>query len=730
VPLNALSNHLDQGKLSALKDYLKNHYSQDFKCGNPELKYKIWYTPARDSINIQLHDEINDPYGKGEGDQKLGIKVENGKVTSLYVDNGPASALHTDRLAWIVKAMEIATPASPTNTATATASPTTAQPAPDVTTTATGTVTTPLPPVTDSAFSVSDLITFKAALEDAYNRGIGVDDPHEMLVGDKLYKVWYTPKFKSINIQEANNWAVSSQNEKLGVSIDHKDPINPTSPYEIKTVFVNGEDKTANRDEVLKDKLPLLLSGFKKVLEISSKYESAYAQTPQGGLKQVVQATVIKRGLNEVPEFHLSQLADNISNDPRKGLRVVFIKDDLSLDAGVDAGGLSRDYLDDVAEGIAQSKVVKFHTNFKSKLGMPVTQQESTKEQSIPSLTQEESAVFGNLGKLMMYCYLSAPSAGHWDYSLTLGHHYDETLFQAVLTLTEAEIDTPFEVLPLSTKLKLGKGILQRMTEEGMDMSDFIKMIDNFAKFDEIKSDDAKLKSFAQTLCYAELLPAPYSKEGPSIIDVPDMTYIKDHLGDFEKLVGNAIFGLSVGAQDADGKFATLGSHLAPIHAIAKGMKSLNPGDRPLFDNKVDFKQFNSKIQGEIKRDFDVQYLSVSVSAALSLGVLQSTAQAEIDKKVGWMKKWLKDSATTDEEVRQFFKWATGSSSLPVGKQIKVGPQLTNLSPCPASHSCAFQIDISPKGMGVIGGPNDRNEEDFIKCLKIAMTGKMDYGMD
>lgn len=82
----------------------------------------------------------------------------------------------------------------------------------------------------------------------------------------------------------------------------------------------------------------------------------------------------------------------------------------------------------------------------------------------------------------------------------------------------------------------------------------------------------------------------------------------------------------------------------------------------------------------------------------------------------------------TDQEIRAFLKFVTGSSSLPKDKDITVESQAEgDALPVPKTHTCSFVIELAPVP-SKYGEFNDHTPEGFIKSLReLALARPFDY---
>jgi hypothetical protein len=185
----------------------------------------------------------------------------------------------------------------------------------------------------------------------------------------------------------------------------------------------------------------------------------------------------------------LKKLSDRLQSDALPKMSVSFLRDDMRVDEGVDAGGLSRDYMDELFAGIIQSKKNLFkHAN--SSLALPHSDMRYENGQ-FPKLGSRDCSLFNSIGQIIMYCYrsLGRPS---------LGRHFDDALFKAVLCLTAKEIDQPYNNLKLETKLKIGKALLEVHQDSGDNMQHHLKRFDWLGRYQTL--NQLEIKEAAEAL--------------------------------------------------------------------------------------------------------------------------------------------------------------------------------------------------------------------------------------
>jgi hypothetical protein len=451
------------------------------------------------------------------------------------------------------------------------------------------------------------------------------------------------------------------------------------------------------------------------------------------------QVKLVFQELAEIPEFHLVKLSEMLEplvklskepsvkdpedpEDPR--YRVIFLENDLSQSEGFDAGGPTRDYLNGMFEACIKSPLFSMSKVAASSLFMPKTQKTietselltgSEKTNPMPALNEEEIKLYQSMGKIIMHCYNSKTDVESFvsNDALSLGRHFDDGLFKAALCLTSDEINTPFENLKEETKLKMCNALLQVSHEEHatdtvtMQRMTYLKKITNNEPFDR-----DELPTAASHVFEADCLPSNFLTKD----DDPDIDAIMNDQPGFKKALLDYLFFIN-------GDSGQMASQLAPIHAIAQGMKSFcAPGTKIPNDNDVwnsnftskeeGYVAFSTKVQGSINRaDVIARIELIKLPRGIPEGITNI-----MENKVKWLKDWLQDkeNGATDDEFKSFLKYMVGSSSLPEGKKIEIKLQSPPCIGIPRVHTCSFEMELSPEThIGL-----DDTKENFIKTLK------------
>ncbi len=519
-------------------------------------------------------------------------------------------------------------------------------------------------------------------------------DLNETVTDDdgNIYRIWYNPGFGSINIQAEADYSAFSKQNKLGVSIAEEGTI--------QSVYVDGEATDSN--EIPEEWKATVEKCLIRALQLSSHYASV------GQVSPTIQVRLVRGGVSRIPLFHLDKLSRLLVQGFRRTstikLSIVFMDVHLAAGTGIDAGGLTRDYVSELMSGLLGSSELHFSDPVESGGVLPVTKETYTGPDeftadtvlnSIPALGVEEQKVYSQLGHLMMACYHSqGVNAGHFDSSFITGRAFSEALFYAICQLKAADLRTEFR--------RLGNGTLFKMCA----------------------ALDVFLGGHYQTLIAVASTPSPTQDQLASALALLKDTYYifdEDSQPEVNSSEGKAIIKIAAEAVVLE----RYGAMLAPIHALAGGMRTgvafgvSNESDLSTrwdaFTNATDPTELSKKIQGTLDREMIARYIQLNSGLA-------GTQREEIQKKVDWLKRWIQEESTTDEEVKSFLKYATGTPSLAEGKQITANEQYDPYSPCPKAHSCSFELEFAPHPCGFADGPNDRTYEAFVVVLKAALN--------
>ncbi len=420
--------------------------------------------------------------------------------------------------------------------------------------------------------------------------------------------------------------------------------------------------------------------------------EPAYANLPRQTTDEIrrgyertsntVQICVFKPSIAQNPVAHLNALTSLLDASCRR-IIVRFLQrqgSDYIQGNGSDAGGLSRDYLDDLMRNLARNE--EHFTDSTSGLRIP------------KGVDHESLSTFRQIGKVMMFCYQIRDD-------LIIGRHFDPAVFAAMLQFSADELDIPFCSFDSATKFRLYRCFLEAQEESGGRNA-------QLELLDLVSEDSWDENSLANAFGLARDVHICLPEEWEELeLEDLTLTQVKEV---HAKLVG-------VLAEVLD-------PALSSIQAMAQGMRdlctigseeSLNLYWNRNFFHNMDFNTFEASVQGSINRTELVENISYDDYVTV------------INRKVKWLKEWIQNEAT-DEELRLFLKLLSGGSALPNNKHIGVYRQYENFTPYPVFHTCSFSMDLAPgyvvqrddSGAVIL---RDDTKEDFIAALKV-MFGK------
>lgn len=482
---------------------------------------------------------------------------------------------------------------------------------------------------------------------------------------------------------------------------------------------------------------PYIQASFSKALREASTYRTGMGH--YGGLQ--IEINVIGRAVREDPQYHLNQLSGQLNNRGAPSLFVNPLGNDLQQKAGIDAGGLGRNYLDDLFGGLLDGDSKINNKPLTNGLSVPVANGNS--------LTDQETQSYRDIGKVLMYCRNSSEKQ-----SYCIGRHFDPSIFSAAFALTPEEVATPVGQLTPQTQQKMITAMLEHLRDntynlEGVPENEnlpvteintalaFIaianwkkgdpipKLPENWEQLDirddnypiELRNLIALCSLWVDKVCEGIDDDEKYTKDGGM---VPDLKKITDN---FEKFIED-IQSVALNYPIASAGLSDLPSSLAPIHQMASGMLSAyEPRNREREWNQMrlspgSVQRFDLKVQGSINRQKIIDCIQSELPRDIS-----ATQAAVMRQKISWLKDWILDENTTEEEVKGLLKFITGTSSLAAGVNIKIVRKMDdNDDPTPRSHTCFNSMELYPKYCK--GAIRDDSREAFYSLLKIEAKEK------
>lgn len=419
-------------------------------------------------------------------------------------------------------------------------------------------------------------------------------------------------------------------------------------------------------------------AGLNFLLKINRlRLNHTFTDTEEYGFRRdAIWIPVYREHVNEHPDYHLNEFARMISQHaqvhPRAKIGVKFKGEE-----GVDQGGLSREYLDNMISALISKKCIPFKMIQSSSLWVP----------EIEDPDEDKLSLCRKLGMILMYCYYG---------KLPIGLHLDHSIFNVVLSLNAVQINTLFDLLTPLEKNELYYALL-----DGQEDKDYEQLLLLLA----LACSEWNEEQLKQAADFAQ----DY---------LPD-SFLKDSEIDWDKCK-KFPKGVKVALQKLASEY--FDPQIRAIHAIARGMKSVCVLGRinPLYDdiwdarfcNKILPKTFSLQLQGDINRKVVVERILIKDN--------------EIENKGLWLKEWILDETTKEEEIKRFLKLASGSTGIPPDLYIELRKPRDNYTlPFPRFHTCNSPnpfIELS------VVESSETEKETFINCIKsLILKNSEDY---
>ncbi len=329
----------------------------------------------------------------------------------------------------------------------------------------------------------------------------------------------------------------------------------------------------------------------------------------------------------------------------------------------VDAGGPSKNYLDDLMESITDINM--FKTLDYSSLAYPVAERQDIDHLHTAKL----------VGKVIMFCH---GNYGNNTADLVIGSHFDPSVFAGVFTFKAAEMDVPFEDLPNREKIRFYQSLLNAREDVSRDR---ILALLHKSRWTPAEANEAK--AFLAVIGY----------------DVE------------ESQKRNREFLFQYLAEEFDSTFIA-------IQAMAQGMRDVCIMGRAATRAQLnatwerqwrscEYRTFALNVQGTIDKE--------RVALALQVG----RGNAVVIEKVRWLQEWVRTEATP-AEIEQMLKYFTGSSGLSGRSRITFNGG--NQWPEPSVHTCSNSVDIAS-----IYHHCERGKNNFIAMIKACISGDTSF---
>ena len=605
------------------------------------------------------------------------------------------------------------------------------------------------PELIDPGFSPDDMITLRAVMRTGRFLPLlqgPANTPRTMRCEDHYkYGVW-------THLSERGNTIVDIQElaSILHGKFDRHMAIEINEEGHLLSIYVNHQ-RVSSLNQEQKDIVRLC---SKTALESSSEYS-----LDESG----VYVITVMRGPKQSPWNHLQQLSlaleaykEEYLTEPPE-IRVTFIDNELEPMSGSDEGGLSRAYFDDLFSGIAQKAQLQFFRP-----------NDSETADFLPVEGHEE--LYRAIGLLFIVCLASEKGEGPWDRTLTTGEHFSPELFRALLSFSHDDAHAPelgpqiknqleeliieiavqahrnlfLEAIPTMKNTAAMMDFLNSFTNyKEQSLSDVTHLLHEISTLESIpnqvksepeqralhvlKEKQASLNKLYTILLLTaeegsltdqngdELDPTDFFQEALTAAKKPATDRTPEDLSLLHRLAQQAQECVSNPAFISE-KITSAGVDLSALKQIAMGLQDAiktrftDPSDQAydLALNDVRHTPYDvvsKKIQGETNRE----------AVATSL-YSDPSAPEYVKERLRWTQEWIREETTTDEEIRQFLKWITGSTG--VSSQGIVFAASSRERSYPIVHTCASMIEISQRPYMDEEIPTYNSKDGFIDLIK------------
>lgn len=453
----------------------------------------------------------------------------------------------------------------------------------------------------------------------------------------------------------------------------------------------------------------------------------------------VVSNNVVIQDVKDRPDTVLRRLKTKLdkastfgASRPALNLVVRFFDGNLEKEKGVDAGGLTRQFIGDLFGNlVGNSKDLKFEKE--GGLSQPVS------KSGTAVLSDEEVELYQGMGQLFMCCHNESAFA-----NCVTGVIFDKNLFSVALMFSSDELDKGFDEVPILKKLELVEELLNGPLPKEIQGS--IGLLEKIGNEGYESLTNKELEEIFVAI-------GGFDEEwGESCFD--DDTYAYKHDG-MRANQDEMMEGLTQKISDYTD------SHLAPIHAVAQGMYSISEvGSQPKYSaasvrervlavgknamtmigvrkplneegtraiqkqywdetvTKLDVAEFSKKVQGSIDREEIASKIKFKTTA----GLLPAQKRV-LDQKRKWLQELVENKdgkGFDDDELKQFLQFTTGASSFD-GSKINLYKTLGTPSPLPQAVTCYHMLLLCPKTTPKEGEKlADDSIEEFKKSLLYA----------
>ncbi len=385
------------------------------------------------------------------------------------------------------------------------------------------------------------------------------------------------------------------------------------------------------------------------------------------------------RGEMDTKEGVISQLkifTDEISRASGGiKLKVFFNSRIGEREHGMDAGGLSREYLRLLIEGIIKHKILpSIEINGVKYLDL--------KQLESPSI--EKLRYLERLGKIMMICYLSKNNLqGIWNNKLISGDFFKVSLIKDLNFLSERELDCNLSDLSSSRRKEIFYALMP-------GEKDYIDLI--FKDPRSLSDEEWELLQEGFENLYHEF---------PEGADRTNRNhFIKIAYKEFEE-------------EFIRGRFYSL-------QALARGMRAQYPsGSSWETWRQTAPEQISTSIQGKFNRCEFAQMIRAN-----------KTGNNDFSDKVEFLARWILSEDTKEKKIRKFLIFVTGATAISPNSSFKITPiERGTPSALPITHTCGNKIDLWHRKIPAVGqGYGDSTYEAFVRSIERSIVEVTEIG--
>lgn len=365
-------------------------------------------------------------------------------------------------------------------------------------------------------------------------------------------------------------------------------------------------------------------------------------------------------------------------------LNVNFTDSEGNREAGIDYGGLAKEYLRLLIKGGLDRDTGLFPT-LDSFLNCKL----------LEGHEEADSKNFKDLGIIIMAAALSSNTREPpWEDKLITGHFFHDSLIDQIKVFDSSELLGNVEDISSSTKTSLLQLLCKGMEPHEMLMEELVE--DNFS---------GNRETFVNLEEYLGFVP----KNKPT--DPINKEKWDEYRKDAIEFLDKGVFTLSIEG----------------LHALGKGMISNIPKNNDE-EKKAYWESWKAISTEEISESIQGKFDREALAKMFEKDLQGSDAFKE---KASFLARFCRDEAIQDHEIQDFIAFVTGAESLPPGVEIKLQERMTGgPSPLPSVHTCSNQLDlyyesIEPPNPGGLG---DNTYENFVAALKEAIGSSKDFG--